>query len=269
MMRSFVSIFGFLALSLLLVAQQPEKDSSTGSFTPVEKTIYYRLGETEIPLRIFQYGANTSNFYVNLHDNESTSVEAAQQILPSTGGKLLKIVNGSERLIRFRYHGATYVIDPNRVFSREGIRASLEENSRADEGAVAEVEKFAVRILEEIPGSAEYIIALHNNTPNGFSIDSYMKGGEYHRDADKVHRNRNEDPDDLILTTDKNLYKKISRLGYNAILQDNDHATRDGSLSIWSGENKRRYINIETEHGKLGKYVEMLQKVVRTVNSEQ
>ena len=51
----------------------------------------------------------------------------------------------------------------------------------------------------------------------------------------------------------------------NSILQDNKRAKKDGSLSVWSGENGRRYINIETEHGRFNKYVEMMKKVLEVL----
>ena len=46
------------------------------------------------------------------------------------------------------------------------------------------------------------------------------------------------------------------------IYKDNINVKKDGSLSVWSGENGKRYINIEKEHGKVKQSVEMLEKLL-------
>jgi hypothetical protein len=130
-----------------------------------------------------------------------------------------------------------------------------------------EIENFGKAILDLLPDSA-LIVALHNNTNEAFSIKSYMPDGDREKDARQVSYNEDQDPDDIILTTDEQLFLLMSGMGYNAIWQDNDGAKKDGSLSIWSGEKDRQYINIETQHGKLEQYIEMLERLLKVINAE-
>lgn len=257
--------FSALLIAVSLVAQSPPPEIlvSPTFYIPSEKMIYHNLGESRVPVKVIQYGERDDFICINLHDNEGTSVEAAKTILQSTGGTLIKIENRKQRVIRFRFRGTGYAFDPNRMFSRVGIEQSLKENTgRANALVIDEIEKFAQSILEMIPDSASCIVALHNNTNEAFSVKSYLDGSDRDRDSREVSHNLTQDPDDIIITTDEKLFRMMGELGYNAILQDNENAKRDGSLSVWSGENNRRYINIETEHGKLKQYIEMLQGLV-------
>ena len=89
-----------------------------------------------------------------------------------------------------------------------------------------------------------------------------MAGGERAADARRVHNAKGQDKDDLIFTTSSILFDQASKWGYNVVLQDNEHAEKDGSLSVYFGERKIKYANIETEHGKLDQYVDMLGKLL-------
>ena len=50
-------------------------------YTPTEKTFFYRLSDKTIPLKVQQYGSRTDIVFINLHDDEFTSVEATKKIL--------------------------------------------------------------------------------------------------------------------------------------------------------------------------------------------
>ena len=77
------------------------------------------------------------------------------------------------------------------------------------------------------------------------------------------------DADDIAFTTDEMIYSKMASFGYNSILQDNVKVFRDGSLSVYYGELNRRYINIETQHGKTEQYGEMLKKLLHILDEEK
>jgi hypothetical protein len=229
------------------------------------KIIYYQLGDTRIPIHITSFGNNEDLVFINLHDNEFTSVEAAMPVMEENGGMLIRIDNQRQRVIRFGYHGDRYAFDPNRMFSDTGIYETLKEQSQYEASAAAEIKKFSERFLSLLPPKANCIFALHNNTDGGFSVLSYQEGGEYEGDARKVYRNPAEDPDDLIFTTDQKIYEKSVTFGFNSILQHNKKAARDGSLSVWAGENGWKYVNVETEHGKVLKFREMILMLVEAM----
>lgn len=232
--------------------------SSESRYIPTEKTIFYQLAGKDIPLKVQQYGNRADLIFINLHDDEFTSVKAAKLFLESEGGLLIEVENELERIISFRHQGIKYSFDPNRIFSREGIAKSLSEFGRTSSKAMEEVEKFGQRILQLIPDESVCVISLHNNTPELFSAMNYTPGNERAKEAKKVFINPTQDADDFFLTTDRRLYENLANKGYNTILQDNRNCTEDGSLSVYCGKRNIRYVNCETEHGKTDLYFEML-----------
>lgn len=265
-----------LSLSLIVILSYSSAIAQAGDnygmsrslFIPTQKTILYKIGDRTVPIKVIQYGAVTNVVCVNLHANEQTSVQAASSILESTGGTLIKIDNNNQRVIRFRLKGIYYSFDPNRIFSRTGIEQTLRDNRKISKDAMDEVEKFAQRLLLLIPDSTSCIIALHNNTEGAFSIKSYLAGNDRQADAKAVYKNDEQDIDDIALTTDSILYDKMANNKFNTIWQDNIRAKKDGSLSIFCGEQKRRYINIETQHGKVDQYMKMLEKLLEILAEE-
>jgi hypothetical protein len=241
----------------------------TKAYTPLEKTIFYKLGDKNVPIKIIQYGDVKDLLYINVHDNEPTSVEAAKTILEKTGGTLIRIENKMKRNISFRLQNQTYTIDPNRIFSRTGIVQTLKLSGRISDKAIDEVEKFGKRLLQLIPEDVRCVIALHNNTNGGYSVLSYLPGNDRQNDARYVYADSLQDGDDIALTTDSILYQKMADYRYNTILQDNENAYKDGSLSIYCGEKNISYINIETEHGRLVQHKEMLEKLVQVLITQK
>jgi hypothetical protein len=129
---------------------QPEKidpGAAPVKYIATEQTIFYKLGDRILPIRVLQYGNQKGIVCINLHSNESTSVQAAMSVMPVKGGTLIKIENEDQRNIRFPYRGVTYEFDPNAIFSRIGIERTLKENHRSNSGAIEEIEKFSRRLL--------------------------------------------------------------------------------------------------------------------------
>ncbi len=238
-------------------------------FTPSEKNILYKLGDRNISFKVTQYGQLVTTCCINLHDDEVTAVKAARTVLEQKGGILIKIENNAQRNISFPFKGLVYTFDPNRIFSRTGIDATLKANGKKNPLAVVEVEKFAAQLLQLIPDTISCIVALHNNTDGDFSVKTYQNGGKRQYDAKQVYADSWQDIDDITLTTDEILFNKMSTLGYNSILQDNEKVNKDGSLSVYYGELNKRYINIETQHGKTAQYGEMLSKLIFFLQEEK
>jgi hypothetical protein len=269
-LKFVLTTFSFLAFAVLTNAQPHTKElpADPVKFVAAEKTIFYKLGDRIMPIRVLQYGDRKNIVCINLHDNENTSVEAAQSVLELKGGTLIKIENNNQRVIHFKWRGITYGFDPNGIFSRAGIEKTLKENSQASPAAIEEIEKFAQRILQLIPGKTSCIVALHNNTEEDYSVTTYLSGNERQYDAKEVFKAPMQDVDDIVFTTDSLLYKKMADHGYNSIWQDNLNARKDGSLSVYCGEKGKRYINIETQHGKFEQYAEMLEKLLTILTAE-
>ena len=234
----------------------------TPKYIPIKRTIAHPIGNRTVVINVIQFGEPNGIYCINMHDNEGTAVLGAIPVLEMTGGTLIRVENFKQRVIKFRLNGVLYGFDPNRIYSRIGIGQTLRDNRNYSLKAVLEIEKFAGRLLSLIPDTAKCVIALHNNTNDLFSIKSYVPGGIRQRDAKAVFYNETEDVDDIALTTDSLIYHVMADAGYNTIWQDNDQAKKDGSLSIYSGEKGLRYINIETEHGKVEQYRMMFEKLM-------
>ena len=267
-----------LALLLSLTAtvfgiKTPEKNYigvKPTAFTPAEKTIAHKLGDKTILLKVVQYGESVNTCCINLHDDEMTAVKAARSVLEQQGGVLIKIENKAQRNVSFPFKGVMYTFDPNRIFSRTGIGLTLKvTKGKINPLAIIEVEMFATHLLQLIPDSVSCVIALHNNTNGDFSVKTYQPGGKRQTDARQVYADSWQDIDDIALTTDEDIYTKMAAFGYNSILQDNVKVFKDGSLSVYYGELNRRYINIETQHGKTAQYGEMLEKLLYILDEEK
>jgi len=251
-----------------LQAQQSIELSYSPEFRKniTEKTIYYKVAQSIVPIRIQQYGERSDIVFINLHDDELTSVEAARKLLIEQGGILIEIENNLQRNILFRFGDHYYHVDPNRIFSKEGIKKSMEELGRSSLHAADEVWKFSQRILQLIPETAKCLIALHNNTPDFFSVLEYSAGNKRSVDTKKIYITPGQDADDFFLTTDNKLYEQLADKGFNIVLQDNKNCTEDGSLSVYCGKNKIRYINCETENGKTEQYFLMIQSIIHLID---
>ena len=241
---------------------------SKALFVPAEKTIFFFLCDRNIAVKIFQYGDVKDFVCINVHANETSSFKAAKSVLEEKGGTIIKIENTNQRVIKFRLNGITYGFDPNRIYSRIGIEQTLRDNRRTSKQAILEIEKFAGRLLQLIPDSTKCIIALHNNTEEAYSVRSYLPDGNRKKDAKAVYKDSTQDVDDIAFTTDSLLYQRMADFGFNSIWQDNEKVKKDGSLSVYCGENDKRYINIETQHGKVEQYIIMLEKLLQLLFEE-
>ena len=216
-----------------------------------------RLGDTEIGVATTEKPG--SRFvYVNVHDDENTSVEAVQDVLKRSGGTLVELRHTGQRIVAFKVEGKDYRVDPNRIFTPAGARATLQRQSLYSDDAALAVRRFAEGLLAVYRiDRAEAVIALHNNTPGMYSALSYADGGVYARDAKDGFVRDGGVPDDF-LATDRLVFEALKRHGYNAILQDNRRVTDDGSLSVYCGKANVRYVNVEAEHGHLKEQTQMI-----------
>jgi hypothetical protein len=233
-------------LMLLLISSMVSAQTAAQRFV---KNV--TLGDTVIQLEVIRYGLGP--VFVALHENESTAVTAAKKVVPVVGGTLIILRHGGNRNVTFTLSGVTYQFDPNRIFTKEGIRQTLKGGSAKK--ATEAVQNLAKVILAEI--GTRPIVALHNNTNSAYSIVSYLPRGQYSRDAKEVHRVLSQDADDFFFTTSKSLFTLAKQNGFNVALQA-DAPNDDGSLSVYSGKRGLLYVNVEAEQGNTGGQFNML-----------
>ncbi len=210
---------------------------------------------------------------LNLHENESTSVEAAQRYLATSNIadriRLVALRHDGERNVTFSTEGETFRFDPNRMFSDIGALASITALSdTVDSTEPTTATPFARSLAQRVSemgrlGRTPYIVALHNNTDANYQSTSYLPDSIYADEASAVSINPERDPDDFFFVTEQALFDQLAALGFNVVLQAPvGEATDDGSLSVYAGANRIGYVNVEAQHGHLDEQVAMLEALM-------
>jgi hypothetical protein len=202
-------------------------------------------------------GASIQYAFLNLHENENTSVVAVRSYLLRTGGSLVKLSKGNSRTVSFKLSSTTYTFDPNRIFTPEGIVDTLKTYGPYSDAAATETAKFADALLGIYDFDAQSVVmALHNNGGT-YGANSYLPGGSYAKDAEKVYIEPGTNPSDFYYVVDPGFYDSLSSQGYNVVLQNNATVTNDGSLSYYAGLRGKQYVNYEAqaETGAWGRQV--------------
>lgn len=249
-------LFSLVPLACLLMLAS---GCSSGYAITEDRTTLH-VGDRPVDVVVHQAEAAGLTF-INVHDNEDTSVEAAREVLRQAGGRIVELQHTSERNITFGLPGedSLYVFDPNRMFTDAGIRKTLEDLSRYTVPAHEAVRAFADSVLALYDLSRlGVVITLHNNTNDNYTALSYAPGGDYEDDARDTFVEGNSDPDDFFFVTDEALYEQLRAADFNAVLQDNEQATDDGSLSVYCGRRGIPYVNAEAQHGHVDQQVRML-----------
>ncbi len=197
--------------------------------------------------------------FINVHENENTSVQAAEAYLRMYGGRLVKLEHSGERYISFWLKKKRFFIDPNRIYTRTGILATLKKLSTYNAEAGKVVQGFSTHLLKKYVDGKDLVVALHNNSDSNYSIRSYLAEGDEATNATDVFLNDEMDEDDFIVTTDSLLFESIKQLNINVVLQDNKRATDDGSLSIYAAKKGIPYINVEAQQGHYEEQLRMLE----------
>ena len=220
------------------------------------------VGDDFVELRESRSGID-GHWFVNLHDDENTSVISALWYIRHRSGSILELVHSGQRNLEYTIDGVDYRIDPNRIYTEAGIRATLERLGELSPDAVEAAAAVASGVTKRISAaSPKWVIALHNNSEDSYSLNSYLPGGPFLADAAAIHRNHEMDPDDFFFVTDEDLYFALARRNLNVVLQDNTKVTDDGSLSVYSARLGLRYVNVEAQHGHLREQKRMISKLM-------
>lgn len=218
----------------------------------------FKIGDTNIHALVFQHGKPSPTF-INVHDDENTSVAAGKTVIEQTSGRLIELAHSGKRNVRFSLEGERFAVDPNRIFSDAGIRATLEHHSSYSAAAHQAVKRFAAQLLERFALDREpVIIALHNNSEGALAIQSYQPDGEHATTAKAVHVAPTRSPDDFFYVTDQRFFDYLKQRDFNVTLQDNANVPDDGSLSVYFGKRGIPYLNIEAEENHLNAQIEMV-----------
>lgn len=217
-----------------------------------------RIGSASVDLVLHETDASGLTF-INVHDDEDTSVRAALEVIGRHGGRVFELQHGDVRNITFGLDGTAYVFDPNRMFTDAGARMTLEQLGPYSDAAHRAVRTFAREVIRRIdPAASDTVITVHNTMSGQFSAASYRPGGEYGHDAADVTIHDGSDPLDFFYVTVPDLHERLSAAGFNSVLQDDEGARDDGSLSVFATRERLPYVNCEAWIGHLETQVAML-----------
>lgn len=225
-------------------------------------TLSLAIGETPVTVLVHLSAAPAGHAAavdaLNLHDDENTSVEAALAVIARRGGRVVELRHTGARLVTFALGGASYTVDPNRIFTDAGRARTLATHSRDTPAARTAVAAFADTLLAVYTATRpDPVVTLHNNTEGAYSAASYRPGAEYARDAAAV--TVAGDPDDFFFVTGRALYDALAPTGFGVVMQSDATATDDGSLSVWAARAGVAYVNAEAQHGHRDEQTRMLE----------
>jgi hypothetical protein len=233
-----------------------------------EDRVAISIGESSV--NVVTYTARErGQTWINVHENERTSVDAALEVIDKVGGKVIVLEHRGERNINFDLDGQTYTVDPNRIYTQAGIRATLDNLGPVSEEAVAEVERFSRELIDHLGLDTLHVaLTIHNNAEGGYSAVSYTDGEAYADDASDVRLHPDRDPDDFFFVTEEAWVEPLAAAGFNVVLQDNSRVTDDGSLSVYCGQRGIPYVNVEARHGHHAEQVRMIEHLDAYLRSQ-
>jgi hypothetical protein len=251
--------FPMLLLLTLLVA--------SGCATPNAEQTAFKLGDATVRTKVFQRGKPSPTMF-NVHDDENTSVLAGKVIVKESGGRLIELVHSGRRLVEFKLDGQTYRFDPNRIFSDEGIRATLSRRSTYSEAAHRVVKDFATKLIKQYSLDDEpVIVALHNTDGHGLTINSYRAEGDMSSASSTLHASARRSPGDFFYVTDRRFFDYLKARDFNVTLQEDANVPDDGSASVYFARKGIPYLNIEADVSHLDEQTEMV-RVAREMIAE-
>ena len=224
-----------------------------------------QIGDSSISI-LRQFGAEDDNFlFVNVHEDEQTSIQVVEAYSLERQLNFLRLAHVQTRNVIYSVNGKDYEIDPNRIFTPKGRKATLKRHGAFSYRASRIAKRLAQSVLNEIDAENHIVIAMHNNTDVNYSIKSYLPGGDEAENTKSVNVSEDWDPDDFIYTTVDEYYEKFKEAGLNVILQDNEKCVNDGSLSVWCGQRNIPYINIEAQKGHFDEQMRLTKKVLEVL----
>jgi hypothetical protein len=269
----------YLLLTLMMLA----------GFAFGQDVVSMQLGDSLVQFVTENPDKDKQILFINVHENEATSMQAIRAYDVRDEYPFMYLKHNGTRRISFNMDGVVYSVDPNRIFSHDGILATIQfdsvyhtkfigKNKNSDSGLerytitpmwnvnkAAKMTKKLSRAVLKAVKNARCIISLHNNTPDNYSILSYQPGRGEAQNARELYINPKMDPDDFIYTTSNFIFQSLKTLEINVILQDNENCIDDGSLSVYCGKHGIPYANVEAEEGHLTQQIDLITKLIGVV----
>lgn len=197
--------------------------------------------------------------YLLIHGNEETAREVLRAHMKAHRG-VAYLVTGKQRLVPL----GNGVLDPNRMYSREGAERNLKTlnpqwNAGQLEAELARLDRERERLIRALlPPTGGVTVAVHNNS-SGYSVRAEVGI------SDEAALNDDANPHEFFLATAVADFRILARSPYNAVLQNKTPREDDGSLSRLMAKRGVRYVNLEVGLGKFERQKEMLEWLERNL----
>lgn len=250
-------------LILLRVVQGGDSDLFGAKPLPGMSAITHTFHLADEKVWVHIYGSAPPGLtFVSLHDDENTGVEAAKRYIQQHGGRLVELRHGRGRNVAIRRSGRLSRFDPNRMFTKVGLRRSLRRFRSLTEANLA----LAYNFGQEVAGLIgierdQFIVAVHNNTEGKLTIHDYQKGELYGANTKEVYTNPRHDPDNYFYVTSPRLFRALSQLRYNVALMEPEPSVDTGSLAYFSKLHGAHYILVEAQHDHEREQLHMLESL--------
>lgn len=211
-----------------------------------------------VEFQVIRHGSSTRR-YLFIHGNEETARQVLKEHMKTHRGTAY-LVAGKERNVPV----AGGVLDPNRMYSREGAERNFKTlNPQWTPGQLerelARLDRTREKLIRALtPPPGGVTIAVHNNS-SAYSVRTEVGI------SDQVKLNEPNNPHEFFLTTDARDFRVLAKSRYNVVLQNKAPKEDDGSLSRLMAKRGIRYVNLEVGLGKLDRQKEMLEWLVRNL----
>ena len=246
---------------LLREVLQPSQNAGLGRTTPALPSRTVQLCDTQLLIEVEEFGSGGPVF-INVHENETTSVDATRVVLKNGKGRIVRLRAKGRRNVVFWRGVRPFGFDPNRIFTEAGMRQTLSHFSSLTPPALDALHRLRTELLHLLPtDSGQPVVALHNNSGTDYSISNYRPGGRLENDAAALSIAVRERPEDFFIVTDMRWFKHLAQSNFNVVLQS-PNVHDDGSLSVWFQSKGLCYINVEAQHGRQAEQEEMIRAVL-------
>lgn len=262
--------------------------SSSHIFGQIKESIIpVDLGNGKVQLKIIENGEPGSNLvFVHVHENETTSLQVAQEYLKSNPGRIVTLMHSEagkvNRNVKFNIGKYKFEFDPNRIFTNDKKILKKSVKSECNDSliynqAIKQVDHLANIIWNQVK-NYDLIIALHNNKnecatckrkgwfgfrmeDESYNITSYVKkcdtSSESNQSCEAIYINPLYNNSEFFIVTQKIDFEKLLSRNCTVVLQNADPVD-DGSMSVYAVKNNKRYINSEAKHKKYDEQLKMI-----------
>lgn len=293
--RACVAVFALSAfVAAGVVAQSSVKCSADETTYNLPCSKYsLKLADDVVEVKVYEKSpsgksAKNDRTFVVTHNNEQKGLDAAKQMIAENHGRLVEVVSNykdgfkltqnevnQKNFYRYLYFGeGRYCVDPNRIYTKVGVRGKLSLCETVPPEYVDEIYRFGQELLAIVTKNKTHrlIIGVHNNTtvPGALSVDTWHSGSEaptaigIYKSSDKLGSTKITD-DEFVLVTNLSLYNQFfnwstrTKTPCNIALQKDradliEGGLDDGSMSIYFGmtlfgSSGRPYSYINVEAG--------------------